>query len=450
MKTIVGKLTYVLLFVIFAPCIAYGQNAYFSKQQVLEDVTYLQEVLTDKHPNIHIYTSKDTFSAFFENLIIDERLTAQEAYRLIATSNLVIQDGHTLYYPSKKWREDSYTKGSFIPFQPFWDGSKWYVAHNYRASDELKEGMQILAINGIKSEEIIQDMLGKMMRDGNNDQYPIWVLNAYFYEYYSYFYGFSDIYEVKVDDGMDEKTLILQGMAKSDLLQIIQNQQEGKGITLHVDQANSTGVLTIKSWNPLLIKKYHRQRLMSALKKAVNQIERANIQNLIIDVRNNQGGETKYARYLLSYLLSEPFVLVEQYYKKQKGTVVSCRGPQQGVHQPMGNTFKGNVYVLINGGSFSNTGIFCSVLRKYKRAIFIGEETGGSEFVICGHTKDFILPQTGIQVIVPRLQFRIKSQGEGAYHGVIPDYFIQPDIDDILNHTDKDLTFALKLIQRRK
>ncbi len=172
------------------------------------------------------------------------------------------------------------------------------------------------------------------------------------------------------------------------------------------------------------------------------------MQNLIIDVRNNQGGDTRNSRFLLSFLLNEQFVLVEQYYKREKGEIVKCNGPQHGTHQPMSKPFNGNIYVLINGGSFSNTGIFCSVLRKHNRATFIGEATGGNEFVICGSPKSIILPNTGIQVELPTLQFRIKSYEQGQATSIIPDYYVEPKIEYIINQIDKDLKFALGLIKQ--
>ena len=336
----------------------------------------------------------------------------------------------------------------FIPLQPFWDGSKLYVSNSYGSTNELPSGAQIISINGIKSAELIQHMLNKLMRDGNNYNYPTWILNTYFYEYFSYFFGCSEEYEIKIHDGTEERVLTLTGISKPELLQQIRKQKEPNttGISFKIDKEKSIGILKIKSWHNTILKKRYGQKFTPEIKKVIRQMESAHIQYLIIDVRNNQGGNTRYARFLLSYLLSEPFVLVEQYNKKKRGAITRCRGPQSGTHQPMSKNFKGNVYVLINGGSFSNTGIFCSVLRKFKRAVFIGEETGGSEFVICGSPKHITLPHTGIQVQLPRLQFVIKSTEKNKFHGIIPDYFVKPKVDHLVEKKDKDLAFAFELI----
>jgi hypothetical protein len=441
-------LNHILFTIIFIPTISFGQDKVYSKQQVNEDLKYLSEKLIDLHPNINIYTSKTDFLDFFGNITTSDSLTELEIYNLVSNSNKVIKDGHTLFYPNKKWIEHNNLTKLFIPLQPFWDGNKLYVSKNYSLSNELPIGTEIVSINGIESSKLIQGMLDKMMRDGNNYNYPTWVLNTYFYEYFSYFYGCSEKYEITIKNEKEEKNIVINGISKPELFLQIRNHQQTneKGIILRIDREKSTGVLTIKDWHSNILRKYYGQNFIPEIKKIISQIENEKIENLVIDVRNNQGGDTKYSKYLLSYLLSEPFTLVEQYNKKKNGTIIQCNGPQSGTHQPMSKNFKGKVYVLINGGSFSNTAIFCSTLRKHKRAIFIGEETGGSEYVICGSPKNITLPNTGIQIELPRLQFLIKYKDGDEYDGIIPDYYIEPKINYIIERKDKDLEFTIELI----
>jgi len=120
-----------------------------------------------------------------------------------------------------------------------------------------------------------------------------------------------------------------------------------------------------------------------------------------------------------------------------------------GEHKPLSKTFNGKVFVLINGGSFSNTAIFSSVLRKHKRAIFVGEETGGSEYIICGHTKNVELPNTGITIEMPTLQYLIKDYNERELTGILPDFEIKPTIKNLLNGRDPVLEFTLQMIEEK-
>ncbi|MEN0050815.1 MAG: S41 family peptidase, partial [Bacteroidota bacterium] len=239
-----------------------------------------------------------------------------------------------------------------------------------------------------------------------------------------------------------------EGLLKADLLNKIKvHRKEEQAISLAFNNPNSTAVLTIKDWHNHIVRKYYKQHFKKEITEIFRQIQERNIKNLIIDVRDNQGGDTKNSKLLLSYLLDQPFELVEDYKVAKNGKVVDAKGPQMGWHKVRKERFKGRLFVLINGGSFSNTGIFCSVLKKYNRAIFIGEETGGSEFVICGSPKTVVLPNTKVQVDIPRLQFLIKAYKLNELSGVKPNHEIKPTIQDLINEKDVVKEFAIQLIE---
>ena len=119
-----------------------------------------------------------------------------------------------------------------------------------------------------------------------------------------------------------------------------------------------------------------------------------------------------------------------------------------GFHKPKNNVFNGKLFVLINGGSFSNSGIVASCLKRYKRATFIGEETGGNNKVLAGYIHEYALPNTGIQIQIPTKQFLLDEHLPLSGQGTLPDYGVQPDLPNILNNHDKVLHFAIDLIQK--
>lgn len=437
-----------LFFLLAAPLLGFGQARILTRQEVLQDLHTLQLELMDRHPNIEVYTDKRTFNDFFTNIEVADSLLEHEAYALIATSNKIIQDGHTLFYPSKKLIAHNNTNEAFLPLQPFWDGTKLFVHKNYSKSTAFLEGDEIVSINGIKAEDLIQGMLLRMMRDGTNLTYPTWVLNTYFFEYYSYFHGCQEKYELELNSPAGNKSVTVDGISKDELLIQLRKQSnlDSKGISLQLYDHESIALLTIKDWHNDILRKYYKQRFIPEMRDIIEELENKKIERLIIDVRNNQGGDTRNSKYLLSYLLDEPFLLVEQYRKKRRGKIVNCGGPQSGLHQPMSVTYEGEVYVLINGGSFSNSGIFSSVLREHNRAIFIGEETGGSEFMICGNAKSVTLPNTKIQIDLPILQYEIKARNGRELRGIVPDFEIRPTIQDLISGTDVVLAFTLEMM----
>ena len=106
-------------------------------------------------------------------------------------------------------------------------------------------------------------------------------------------------------------------------------------------------------------------------------------------------------------------------------------------------------FIIINGGSFSSTGILSSYLEFTKRGVFIGEEAAGNKVIISGDPIDLALPNTKILFELSTKRYVIrKTYNDG--HGVIPTYYTTSLIEDIV--TDKDMVteFVLTLIAKNR
>ena len=180
--------------------------------------------------------------------------------------------------------------------------------------------------------------------------------------------------------------------------------------------------------------------------------------NLIIDVRNNQGGDFAPAIYLLSHLLNQPF----EYFSDLKSVagkndtaliLKTQTGRMLGTNKPTKNPYNGKLFVLINGGCFSNTASFCSRIEFYKRGIFIGEETGGNKVVFSGEfglKGNTVLPNTKINCENANYQMTVTDIKENTGHGVMPTHLIIPTINDIINNKDVVMDYAFGLINEIK
>jgi len=124
------------------------------------------------------------------------------------------------------------------------------------------------------------------------------------------------------------------------------------------------------------------------------------------------------------------------------------QGEEARLLQPKNNHFTGKLFVLINGGSFSNTAIVSACLAQAQRAVFIGEETGGNRSVISGKPTEILLPKTQIRGFISTTTFRIAT-GTDDGHGVLPTYQVLPTITDILTGKDIAKAFALQLISEQ-
>ena len=76
------------------------------------------------------------------------------------------------------------------------------------------------------------------------------------------------------------------------------------------------------------------------------------------------------AAHLLSYLADESFT----YFEKPYGKFAELAEPVSVQEK----RFRGNLYILIDGGCFSTSGQFCSLLKFHKIGQLIGSEPGGA------------------------------------------------------------------------
>ena len=455
----------VFLLIAFCTSVANTQATRFSAVQIREDITFLRSELEQRHPNLYLYSDKAAIDSCFNRLYQSalDSMTEQESYGLITSLCSVIKDGHTLFYPGEKSTDYHDLHSGFFPFKTWWNGKTLFVAMNYTKTPEIPDGAEIISINRVAAADMMRYILTRMMHDGENQTYPVWVLNNWLMEYYSYFYGhpatFNIVYR-REDGAVESKTV--GALSKREIFanreknypQVTFGKKEKDGLLLEIDNESKTAVLTIRDFHADVLKKVYKQRFKKTINGYFDLIQANGVKNLILDIRNNQGGETRYAKILLSHLLDSPFQLVEEYYKVNRSEagdptrrLKKCSGPTQGAYQLRSDAFTGQLYVLVNGGSFSNSGIVSSALRHYGRGTFIGEETGGNPNVLCGSVRYKTLPHTRIRVEIPTLQFVIRDKQNNSGHGVIPEHAIQPDVSDIVRHKDVVKKYTLALIR---
>ena len=159
----------------------------------------------------------------------------------------------------------------------------------------------------------------------------------------------------------------------------------------------------------------------------------ANVDALIIDLRDNGGGDPKMVALISSYLFSKPTHLNDLWTRKtnvtdQYWTLPYVPGKRLGDEKP--------VYVLTSKRTFSGAEEFSYNLKNLKRATIVGETTGGGAHPVNGQRIDehFVIGVPFARAINPIS----KTNWEGT--GVEPDVKV-PAADA--------LTTAQKLVAER-
>ena len=109
----------------------------------------------------------------------------------------------------------------------------------------------------------------------------------------------------------------------------------------------------------------------------------ANVDALIIDLRENGGGDPRMVAYICSYLFAETTHLNDLYNRKEDSTT------QYWTTYVPGRKLAGKpVYLLTAHRTFSGAEEFTYNLKNLKRATIVGETTGGGAHPVSGHRID--------------------------------------------------------------
>ena len=177
----------------------------------------------------------------------------------------------------------------------------------------------------------------------------------------------------------------------------------------------------------------------SFIDSSFNVIQTKNIENLVMDLCGNNGGDPFCASYLFSYLAPKELPYFPEPYGKYARLAEPLSLPQ--------NNFQGNLFTLIDGSCFSTTGHFCALLKYHKIGKFIGTETGAT-FTCTGNVRYLNLHHTRLILGTAREQrYSVAVKNMDKKSGVLPDYPVERSQNDLVAGKDTVLNFALDLIQ---
>ena len=494
MKTVKNILLFSLMLFLYSCATSnknYSPNKKYSPQQLQEDYTLLRNILEKKHPSLYWYTPKDSMDFYFDkyySIITDSMTEQQFGWSVIAPLTNKIHCGHTSFGRSRafnNWGADKKFP-SFPLFLKCWNDTMAVTANLNRKDSVLKRGTLITAINGIKNAELKKIMFGYMTEDGYANNINYVRLSNNFPYYHRNIFGISKMYAVTyLDSAGKEKNIsipvfeITKDSSKKrkepdTVKKEVKKPSRQKKLldmrSLVVDTTNNTAIVTINTFSSGSLRKFYRQTF--------RYIKNAGINNVVLDIRSNGGGRIRLSTLLTKYVSRVNFKVADTSFavtkslrpyskfinqsfinnlglffltKKNKDGQYHFGHWERKIYKPKTvNHYAGNLFVLINGSTFSAAALFSNAVKGQPGVVLAGEETGGGWHGNNGILiPDITLPNTHVKVRLPLFRLVQYNHVPKDGRGIKPDIYIGTNYDALLKGIDYKMKVVMDLIKKQ-
>ncbi|WP_369752161.1 S41 family peptidase [Flavobacterium sp. WC2409] len=420
-----------------------------------------------------------------------------------------------VYAPTKlmsKKVTKAITKKGTGPFSQFnfdFINDKLYVVKNKSNNKTIKPGTEVVSVNEVKPINLIEEYNTFYSSDGYNTTLKKRYSGKRFSSYFTIENGLKDSlnYVFKINDSLKKITILRHqedttsnSLKKNKLKKTAFNHAKRKVIrkkkrvngynkTENIFNRNLRFIEKDSSIAILKINSFKLGDFRTFYKESFNKIDRYKSKTLILDLRDNGGGRLNEIVNLYTYLADSSFVFIDESEVVSKssllkgayfseGTFVekiiktiyspllygylfltvhkgqngkNYYATQTRLHKINKAAFKGKIYVLINGGSFSASSIISSNLKGSKRATFVGQETGGGyNGTVAGFMPKIKLPKSDIKIRIGLMLFAPHYKTDQHGHGIFPDQEIIPTLQNKIEEIDVELNWVLEDIKKQK
>lgn len=425
-----------------------------SAGQMIADFKIYRAALEEAHAGLYLYISPAELNQEFRKIEnrIAKPLYKTQFYKLLLLTTASLKHGHSFLVNDQMYGinyalRDLVPTEIYLPFTLKIIERKIFIAVNCSADSACETGSQLMSINGVSAEVLLMRFQNYIPADGGNENYKNFKLEGFLFHFlYRLFYPQINRYDivVKTINGQLKK-INLKGINPA-IIEANHKARTGRSIGYLpqaleyklIDGNTQIGYLKVFSFFEGLTNR-NGMEFTSFIDSAFHDLSKQNVRKLIIDLRNNEGGNDSLAILLFSYLIDKPFVQGNPTYLKSDTITFlpHIENPEEDVIQfaqhpglfedkiggkfilkkqfdelsytvfsPKRPYYSGKVIILTNGGSFSATSRFINTAKYYLSAVkgkvkFVGEAYGGDD------SKEFATGGQSINVSLPNSHFRL-------------------------------------------
>ncbi|MCY6354330.1 S41 family peptidase [Clostridium sp. ZS2-4] len=437
----------------------------YSKQQIKEDIDFMLKTMENVHPNLYFAASKENIKKEIDKELnsINKPLTAIEVYRKFAPIVSEFEDGHTWLTEPQDYMEKVYNSDKMLFISLTIRDGKMYIKDTFKKEYDKYKDWEIISINDKQTSDIYSQISKYISCPTKSFKEA--AMQRRFTDYYHIDNELKNEYTLIIRKDNKEQTIKLKGIGMEEIKKI--NAKKEDYVDYSYKKLNdNTGLITFNTFRDF-------DKFKKFLDETFEKINKDHISNLIIDLRNNGGGNSQLGDLLIEYIYDGNYKqadrmdikisneileyykdnlkkqgmgeeeikkVIGEFYPKYLGKVYTSKGPASR-HFTDKPKFKGDSYFLTSRYTFSSAVMLASTVKDYNIGYLIGAETGGlpTEY---GDIYWFRLPNTKLAIAVSHKYF-VRPNGLDTKRGVIPDY----NINDLENKDALDI--ALEIIKNK-
>jgi len=457
------------------------------------DVTTLRNILEANHPSLYWYTPKDSIDWYFDNVYnnITDSMTEDAFRKRISWAVSHIRCGHTSVRPSKQYVQAiAKTQPPVFPLAiKAWDDSLVVLSSAFRGDSVFKRGTIILSINNRTPQQLLDSMFQFISTDGYARNFQNQLASFNFGYTYRNAFGNDSMHLVKfLDTAGKERTVYIRNYdPRSDTItrkgtmpvkpvnkpdrRIRKEIALANKRSLTIDTAMRTAYIRVATFSSGRLKKFFRHTFRT--------IEQLQLKHVVLDVRENGGGNIMSSTRLTQYLVDKPFKLADtlaaisrRYHygryihpswiyrfsmmftthrKRSDGRYHFGYMEKHYFKPKKKNHFNGDVYIIQGGYSFSATTLFVHALKGQQNVTVVGEESGGGAYGNSAiHLPQIVLPNTQLRIVLPAFRLVMDASQPKNGRGIMPDVEIKPSSVAIRQGIDLKIAAVKEMIRKKQ
>lgn len=409
----------------------------FTVEAMQQDFRQLRQILEKEHGSLYEYTPKEEFDRLFDRRfkLIDRPMRREEFFKIIAPIAAKAGCMHTaLWMPASFFASGA---ENLFPLQVRRIEDSLVAAGSYRETLEVPIGSILLEINGMPSNEIWDGLRAIASADAFNPYFIDSQVEKRFPMFFPSVFGFPQKYSVTyaLPGRKTRVTANLRPAGLESVRKVIFANFNHPPLTLDIIEEKKTAVMTVKTFSY-----YDRvAEFKDFMDRSFREIKERGVENLVLDLRGNDGGDPFCAVILYSYLEKEP----GPYFAEPYGRYAELSRPVPLAENP----FTGRLYTLLDGHCGSTNGHFCSLLKYHRIGTFVGTPSGSTYKCNAGKNTQVALDRTSIILTFGRETFAAAVRGLDKTQPLRPDYPVKETIQDVLDGKDVFKEAAFRLIE---